>query len=90
LKFFAIEDEFARESLAIEVDAIYCARHGVATLNRLCSLQSKPAFVRGDNGLELISRGIKNRAAQSGVQIAHTQPGKPWQNGTIETFNSRF
>ena len=90
LKFFAVEDEFTRESLAIEVDGKYRAQHVVATLNRLCVLHGKPAFVRCDNGPEFISRAIKKWATSCGIKIAHTQPGKPWQNETIESFNSRF
>jgi putative transposase len=53
LKFFAVEDEFTRASLAIEVDARYRAQHVVATLNRLCGLRGKPAFVRCGNGSKI-------------------------------------
>lgn len=90
LKIFAVQDEFTRESLAIEVEGRFRAQHVVATLNRLCFLRGKPAFVRCDNGPEFISIAIKKWAKNCGVEIAHTQPGKPWQNGTIESFNSRF
>ncbi|RYF12266.1 MAG: hypothetical protein EOO40_01650 [Deltaproteobacteria bacterium] len=46
--------------------------------------------MRCDNGPEFISSTIKRWAAGHSIQLAYIGPGKPWQNGSIESFNSRF
>ena len=90
LKCFAVKDEFTRECLVIDVEARMRSRAVIETLEQLCSLHGPPTFLRCDNGPEFISKVIKKWALQRGIQIAYADPGKPWQNGSIESSNSRF
>jgi putative transposase len=46
--------------------------------------------LRSDNGPEFVSTRLLQWAADEGWQMALSQPGKPWQNGTDESFNGKF
>ncbi|CAG9262811.1 hypothetical protein BCEP4_2700001 [Burkholderia cepacia] len=49
-----------------------------------------PRYLRSDNGPEFVSRAILKWAAQNGMDLALSDPGKPWQNGADESFNGKF
>jgi putative transposase len=59
-------------------------------LSRLVSLHGAPLFLRSDNGPEFVSHAILEWIAQSGIGTVLIDPGKPWQNGTNESFNGKF
>lgn len=46
--------------------------------------------MRSDNGPEFVSTAVLRWLADTGIDTAHIAPGKPWQNGTNESFNGRF
>ena len=46
--------------------------------------------MRSDNGPEFISKAILESLETAGIQTAHIDPGKPWQNGMDESFNGKF
>ncbi|GIV96272.1 MAG: hypothetical protein KatS3mg057_0929 [Herpetosiphonaceae bacterium] len=49
-----------------------------------------PAYLRSDNGPEFIAHAVKRWLQDAGVRTAYIEPGKPWQNGTNESFNGKF
>jgi len=83
-------DDFNRESLAIEVDYSLPAERVVRVLEQISVLRGYPAFIRVDNGPELISQCLLEWAKEHRVTINHIQPGKPAQNGYIERFNRTY
>ncbi len=83
-------DDFNRESLAIEIDFSLPAERVVRVLDQVAASRGYPAFLRVDNGPELISNKLLEWATQHGVTITHIQPGKPAQNGYIERFNRTY
>jgi len=87
LKCLTVVDEWTRESLAI--DGIRAARV-IEVLARLVSLRGAPRYLRCDNGPEFVSRALLRWMASEGIETAFIDPGKPWQNGTNESFNGRF
>ncbi len=90
LKCLTIVDEFTHECLAIDVAGSIRSSRVIEILARLMSERGAPAFVRSDNGPEFVSLAILKWLAQSQVETAHIDPGKPWQNGTNESFNGRL
>jgi putative transposase len=90
LKCFTVIDECTRESLAIEVAGSLRARHVIAVLSLLVVQRGAPAVIRSDNGPEFIARALLEWTLGLGIDLAHIDPGKPWQNGTDESFNGRF
>jgi len=54
------------------------------------SIHGAPAFMRTDNGPEFVSTAILKWIVEEGIGSALSDPGKPWQNGTDESFNGKF
>jgi putative transposase len=62
----------------------------IEVLSQLVSVHGAPRYLRSDNGPEFVSRAILKWAAQSGMDMALSDPGKPLQNGADESFNGKF
>ena len=90
LKFLNIVDEFTREALAIEVDRSINAEETVAVLERLAAGRGAPANIRSDNGPELTAAVLREWCGQRSTGTAYIEPGSPWQNPFVESFNSRL
>lgn len=90
LRFLNVVDEFTRESLAIEVGRSFTADATVEVLAGLVARLGAPLNIRCDNGPELTARAIEDWCLQEGVATNYIDPGCPWQNGWIESFNARF
>jgi putative transposase len=89
LKLLNIVDEFTREALAIHVARRIDADQTVAVLDRLASVRGAPAHVRCDNGPELTAHALKDWCRFSRTETAFIEPGAPWQNPYVESFNAR-
>jgi putative transposase len=90
LKCLTVIDEWTRESLAIEVATSMGAARVIAVLARLVAKYGAPDILRSDNGPEFIARAVRIWAMMEGGEISTIQPGKPWQNASIESFNGTF
>jgi putative transposase len=90
LKCLTVVDEFTHESLAIDVAGSIRSRHVIDVLGRLITLHGAPAYLRSDNGPEFVSTAILKWLAENRIDTALIDPGKPWQNGTSESFNGKF
>ena len=90
IKCLTVVDEWTRESLAIDVAGSIRSGRVIDTLSRLVSLRGAPRYLRSDNGPEFLSRAILTWLGKAGIDTAHIDPGKPWQNGTNESFNDKF
>ena len=90
LKLLPVVDEFTRECLAIEVERRLTARDVVATLAYLFELRGAPAFVRSDNGPEFIAEAVKAWLEESGSATLYIEPGSPWENAYVESFNGKL
>jgi putative transposase len=90
LKLLNIVDEFTRECPAIVVERSIDADRVVATLDRLAFERGAPAFVRFDNGPEFIALAVADWCRFNGVGSIFIDPGSPWQNAWIESFNGRL
>lgn len=90
LKCLTVIDEWTRECLAIEVSGGIRSRDVIDVLARLISVHGAPRHLRSDNGPEFVSRAILKWLHTSSIDTAAIDPGKPWQNGTNESFNDKF
>jgi putative transposase len=90
LKFLNVVDEFTREALAIEVDRSINAEETVAVLARLAAKRGAPTSIRADNGPELTAAVLREWCRQGKTDTAYIEPGSPWQNPFVESFNSRM
>lgn len=90
LKLLTVVDEWTRECLAIRVDGRITAKQVIEVLRALMEQHGPPTYIRSDNGPEFIARAVKTWFAQAGGHTAYIDAGKPWQNGTNESFNGTF
>jgi len=90
LRTLNVVDAHTRECLAIEVDTSLPAQRVVRVLDKIVWQYGLPTALRVDNGPEFISTALDTWAAAHGVKLDFIQPGKPTQNGHIESFNGKF
>ncbi len=90
LKCLAVVDEWTRECLAIDVAGSIRSGRVVEVLSKLVSIHGAPRHLRSDNGPEFVATAIIRWAVELGISTAHIAPGKPWENGTEESFNGKF
>ena len=90
LKCLTIVDEFSRECLAIDVAGSIRSGRVIDVLSKLVSVHGVPKYLRSDNGPEFVSRAILRWLNGAEIDTAHIDPGKPWQNGSNESFNGKF
>jgi putative transposase len=90
LKCLTVIDEFTRECLAIDVAGSIRSGRVIEVLARLISERGAPRYLRSDNGPEFVSRAILEWLAKEKIETALIDLGKPWQNGTDESFNGKF
>lgn len=62
----------------------------IQTLTRLMSIHGVPHYLRSDNGPECVSHALLDWVRKASLNLALIDPGKPWQNGTNESFNGKF
>jgi putative transposase len=90
LKCLTIVDEFSRECLAIDAAGSIRSGRVIEVLSKLVSVHGAPKYLRSDNGPEFVSRAILRWLTGAQINTAHIDPGKPWQNGSNESFNGKF
>ena len=91
LKLLNVIDEFTREALAIDVDRSINADQVVTILDRIAVERGgPPGFVRFDNGPEFIAHAVADWCRFNSVATCFIDPGSPWQNAWIESFNGRL
>jgi putative transposase len=90
LKCLTVVDEYTRECLAIDVAGSIRSGRVIEVLSRLVSIHGSPRYLRSDNGPEFVSRAVLKWLLQTNIGTAHIDPGKPWQNGSNESFNGKF
>ncbi len=89
-KCLAIVDEFTRENLALRINRSITGEDVLNELSRLMGERGVPTGIRSDNGPEFIAQKVRNWLKDLGVGTLFVEPGAPWQNGYVESFNSRF
>lgn len=90
LRTLNILDIFTRECPSIEVGSSLPAVRVVRTLDILAEERGLPEVITVDNGPEYTSKAIERWAIQRGVVFEYITPGRPMENGFIESFNGKF
>ncbi|MEP9371300.1 IS3 family transposase [Mesorhizobium sp. KR1-2] len=89
-RILAVVDDCTRESLALVADTSLSGLRVARELNRLIAERGKPKMIVSDNGSEFTSNAILAWADQARLEWHYIAPGKPMQNGFIESFNGRL
>jgi putative transposase len=82
-----ILDEYTRECLAIDVGRKLTHDRVLHRLMDLFLRKGIPEHIRSDNGAEFTAKAVRVWLAHLGVKTLYIEPGSPWENGYIESFN---
>jgi transposase InsO family protein len=83
-------DDFNSECLAAIPDFSLSGLRVIRELEAIIAIRGKPAMIVSDNGTELTSNAVLRWAAEQGIEWHYIAPGKPMQNGYVESFNGRI
>lgn len=89
-KILTVVDEYTRVPLLVHVARRINAREVIRLVSGLLREHGAPRHIRSDNGPEFIAKRLKKYLRDSGVDTLYVEPGSPWQNGMIESFNGRL
>ena len=90
LRILTVLDEYTRESLAIGVGRSVSAQRVVEELKGLFASRGIPEHIRSDNGPEFVAKAVQNWLEESRCGTLYIEPGSPWENTYIESFNGKL
>jgi putative transposase len=85
-----IIDEYTRECLATFVKRRITSQDVIDQLFQLFIFRGIPVYIRSDNGPEFTAKAIRRWLNHVGVETLFIEPGSPWENGYIESFNGKL
>ena len=89
-KILNIMDEYTRESVGVKVERKIKAQDVIDKLFDLFVFRGIPEHIRSDNGPEFTARAVRKWLSRLGVKTLFIEPGSPWENGYIESFNGKM
>jgi putative transposase len=90
IRVLSVIDAYTRECLALEVDTSFASRRVTRVLEGIVTERGAPLAIRCDNGPELTSRHFLAWCINRKIELVHIQPGRPMQNGHVESFHGRL
>lgn len=87
VRIFNVIDDYSRECLAAEVDTSMSGYRVARVFERIMKTRGKPNGIVMDNGPEFTSVALNTWAKKKEVALCFIEPGKPQQNGYVESFN---
>jgi len=90
VRMLNIIDEYTRECLCIKVARKITAQDVLDELFELIVERGLPDNIRSDNGPEFTANAVRKWLGKIGVRTLFIEPGSPWENGYIESFNGKL
>jgi putative transposase len=90
LRLLTVIDEYTRECLAIRVGRRMTSHDVLYALSELFLEYGIPEHIRSDNGPEFVAKAVRVWLADLGVTTLFIEPGSPWENGYVESFNGKL
>jgi transposase InsO family protein len=90
IRLLTMVDEYTRECLAIDVARQLTSEDVLERLSDLFVRRGVPQHVRSDNGSEFTAKAVRDWLARVEVKTLYIEPGSPWENGYIESFNGKL
>jgi len=90
LRILTIVDEYTRECLALDVGRRLTSEDVLQRLEYLFILRGAPVYIRSDNGPEFTATAVRRWLQRLEVQTLFIEPGCPWENGYVESFNGKL
>lgn len=89
-RMLTLVDEYTRECLSIDVSRKLKSDDVLERLAWLFATRGVPAHIRSDNGPEFTANVVREWLQRIGVKTLFIQPGSPWENGYVESFNGKL
>ena len=89
-RMLTIVDEFTQECLAIDVARKLTREDVLERLSDLFVRRGVPDHIRSDNGSEFTAKRVREWLERVGVKTLYIEPGSPWENGYVESFNGKL
>ena len=89
-RMLTIIDEYTRECLSIVVKRKLNSKDVLDELYRLFLTRGTPEYIRSDNGPEFTAIAVREWLYELDVNTLFIEPGSPWENGYIESFNGKL
>lgn len=89
-KMLNVLDEHTRECLTIDIGKRITSQDVIDVLRYLFLVRGEPGYIRSDNGPEFTAKKVKKWLKDMGVKTLFIEPGSPWENGYIESFNAHL
>jgi putative transposase len=89
-RLLTVIDEYTRECLAIQVARQIRADDVLQLLAELFVVRGSPEHLRSDNGPEFCAQAVRDWLGRIGVTMLFIEPGSPWENGFVESFNGKM
>ena len=89
-RLLTVIDEYTRECLAIDVARRLTSEDVLERLSDLFICRTVSDYIRSDNGPEFTALAVRRWLARVGVKALFIEPGSPWENGYIESFNGKL
>lgn len=89
-RMLTIIDEFTRECLSIDVDRRLSSDRVLERLTELFAQRGAPDYIRSDNGSEFTAKKVRRWLSELSVKTLFIEPGSPWENGYVESFNGKL
>ena len=89
-RMLTLVDEYTRECLAIDVARKLTSDDVLERLAWLMATRGVPAHIRSDNGPEFTATVVREWLGKVGVKTLFIEPGSPWENGYVESFNGKL
>jgi putative transposase len=90
LRILNVIDEYTREHLWVRLETSMPAAKVVGVLEWLFITRGAPEHLRSDNGPEFVAKVVKEWLSANKVATIYIEPGSPWENAYIESFNGKF
>jgi len=90
VRLLNIIDEYTRECLSIRVQRHINSEDVLDELSSLFILRGIPEHIRSDNGSEFTAKAVRKWLSDLEVRTLYIEPGSPWENGYIESFNGKL
>ena len=89
-RILTVVDQYTRECLCVRAERSQTGKKVAEQLTQIIALRGAPESITSDNGSEFVGKAMDTWSYQTGVQLDFIRPGKPVENGFVESFNGRL
>ena len=89
-RILTVVDQYTRECLCVHAERSQTGRKVAEQLTHIVAARGAPESITSDNGSEFVGKAMEIWSHQTGVKLDFIRPGKPVENGFVESFNGRL